>query len=217
MSKKQGHVLKPGHRVVGVRLTGVIIAEQVPPGSFAATEITISNNNVGFVRLIGTGDDPNLGGSYAANTEYWYAKSTSVVGMTSVAMTVATSAFTASQVDRFFNGYTFAFTEAQVVTPSMWTSGQYTPPTGTTARLFKATDPDDTSKQIGLVIAQDASNNLKATAWYKTSQPSGGWVWQPANMPASLSWTLVTDGGGNATLDPSYIQSGQSWYWIDQS
>jgi hypothetical protein len=192
---------------------------QIPPFLEMAIELVFINGGRDFIKVAATGIDPNLGGIYAQNTEYWYAKATSVASMTSISMTLARDTFTAEQLNAFFSGFTKAFTDPEVVTQASWTQGQYTPPAGTTARMFRAPDPDDGTKYIGLVIAQDSTKKLKATAWYKTVQPADGSVWTAANMPVDngLTWSLVRDGNGNPTLNPNFIQSNQTWYHHAQS
>src|SRR5690349_13900884 len=92
------------------------IVKQVPTFSQMAVELAFANGGVDFIKMAATGTDPNVGVDYALNTEYWYAKATSVASMTSIAMTLASSAFTENQLDTFFSGFTLAFDGPQVVT-----------------------------------------------------------------------------------------------------
>lgn len=203
-------------RYVTVDLTRPIVF-QIPPGNFVA-KLTFNISGTPFMKVAGTGTVYNVGPTYQSDTEYWYANTTSVVGVTQITMGLTNGSSNAQDLTTFFSGLSQAFTAAETVTQSSWTKGQYSAPSGTTARLFKAPDPDDATTYIGLVVAQDANNALKATAWYKTSKPSGGWVWQSGNMPISgLTWTLVTDSNLNPSLNPNDMQSGKTWYYIAQS
>jgi len=88
-----------------------------------------------------------------------------------------------------------------------WRCGVYSP-SADRKRLYRATDPDDTNKRIGLLIEQDNTGRLVQLTWYKTV--GSGPIFQ--TTPTSLAFDLVKDGNGNASLDPNDI-GGWTWYY----
>ena len=99
-----------------------------------------------------------------------------------------------------------AFSWTQAIGTVGWTSGTYTPPE-VQARLYKATDPDDDGKQIGLLIEQDEDDNLRAVTWYK--QSNTGKIFDVT--PERLSSSLVTNAEEGPSVDPNDIEEGD-WY-----
>lgn len=100
-----------------------------------------------------------------------------------------------------------ALTAPQVVTASDWTPGIYQPTT-MQARLFKAADPDDPRRSIGLLLEQDTRGRLVAATWYKSVETA--LVFERA--PERLSFSVVTDANGRPSTDPRHIDDGTRWY-----
>lgn len=81
-------------------------------------------------------------------------------------------------------------------------------PIGAKCRLYKATDPDDPTKMMGLLLEQDQHGNLVRVTWYKAWPATAAFQ----VTPASLSFGLVTDENGAPSLDPNKI-GGWVWYF----
>lgn len=81
-------------------------------------------------------------------------------------------------------------------------------PSGAKSRLFKATDPDDETKMMGLMIEQDKLGNLERVTWYKAWEASAAFRVAPEN----LGFQLVTDETGAPSSDPNQI-GGWTWYF----
>ena len=91
--------------------------------------------------------------------------------------------------------------------PCNWYRGVYTP-SGARKRLYKATDPDDSTRMIGLLIEQDSQGKIAQITWYKTT--NGGAVFR--STPRSLRFALVKDQKDAISLDPNDI-GGWTWYY----
>lgn len=107
-------------------------------------------------------------------------------------------------IDTFVGSFPQSFVSPQSAT---WTRGVYTP-TAARKRLYKATDPDDSTRLIGMLLEQDTNGRLRQVAWYKAQESSV--IFQ--STPSSLDFELVRDHNGAPTTDPSYI-GGWTWYY----
>lgn len=141
----------------------------------------------------------------AANHEYHYGNTgISIDDVTSFTMRTGTLASTQQAIDGFVDAMTLHVETAQA--PS-WSSGVYTP-TAAHKRLFKAVDPDDSTKMIGALIEQDAQGRLHKLTWYKTQEARALF----ATTPTALPFAIVRDEAGAPSLDPSDI-AGWTWYY----
>jgi hypothetical protein len=197
---------------------GAAALAQIPPIKLSAMKLLFSVSGAPWMKVAATGEDPYVGTDYQEDTEYWHADPTPLTTMTSIEMDVTSGEFTEAELDDFLDGTPPAFAAEQTVDQSSWTQGEYDLPSGTTARLFRAVDPDNPTTYIGLLLVQDKDHHLQASVWYKSVQPTNGWIWKPEDVPPDgLTWTLVTGDNNVPTLNPAYIQSGKSWYHITQS
>ncbi|MDC3956334.1 hypothetical protein [Polyangium jinanense] len=85
--------------------------------------------------------------------------------------------------------------------------GIYTP-SGARSRLYKAVDPDDSTKMMGVLIEQDARGILERVTWYKTWSAGAAF----AVIPDVLEFVLVKDERGAPSLDPNDI-GGCAWHY----
>lgn len=171
----------------------------------------------GLVALIATGSNPNLGGTYAQDTEYWNYRNRSFdVG--ALVMTLESGPYSAQDIEDYLKNYQPAFTADETVPSGAWAKGTLGADPSDSSYLFKAPDPDDGSVCIGLLLEQSQNGTLRMSAWYKTSQPADGWVWSPSKAPTrGLKWSRVLDAKGAPSTNPHHIQSGISWYHAIQS
>jgi hypothetical protein len=109
-----------------------------------------------------------------------------------------------SDIVTFVGSLSLSFSVPQVAS---WTRGTYTP-TAARKRLYKATDLDDTTRLIGVLLEQDTNGRLRQVVWYKTQQ--GPMIFQ--STPGALSFDLVLDRHGAPSTDPSDI-GGWTWYY----
>ncbi|EYF07232.1 hypothetical protein [Chondromyces apiculatus] len=183
-----------------------VYARQIPVDANKITEVWLDVGVSVFIKVVITN---NLAvGSYASNTEYWYASSLVSLGdVTSLDMGSESGSFGSMQIASFVGSLDLAFSWTQAIGTGGWTSGTYTP-TEVQARLYKATDPDDDNKQIGLLIEQDEDDNLRAITWYK--QSNTGTIFDVT--PERLSFSLVTNAEEGPSVDPNDIEEGD-WYY----
>lgn len=80
--------------------------------------------------------------------------------------------------------------------------------TGAKCRLYKATDPDDPTKKMGLLIEQDNHGNLERVTWYKAWEANAAFL----AVPEQLEFQLVKDETGAPSVDPNKI-GGWTWYF----
>ncbi|MFO0762665.1 MAG: hypothetical protein U0359_39875 [Byssovorax sp.] len=99
----------------------------------------------------------------------------------------------------------------KVPQPASWCRGVYTP-TAARKRLYKAVDPDDSTRMIGALIEQDGQGVLQAITWYKTTNT--GPIFQ--STPTTLNFSLVVDKDNAPSLDPSDI-GGWTWYYCQSA
>jgi len=81
-------------------------------------------------------------------------------------------------------------------------------PMSASSRLFKAVDPDDSTKMIGLLIEQDAQGNLAQVTWYKTWEADAAF----RSTPEQLAFEIVQDDQGAPSIDPNDI-GGWAWHF----
>lgn len=187
-----------------------LYAQQVPVDTGKVTEIYLDALSAVFIKVVVT-NDQTVGG-FLSNTEYWYASSAvSVTDAPLITLGSQAGAYDAAQIQQFLGATPLAFTWTQVVGTGAWTKSIYKP-TAAQARLFKATDPDDPTRRIGLLIEQDSTNKLKGITWYK--QVNTGKAFNVT--PTSLSLAPVFDSSGNPSTDPNFITP-STWYYVNRS
>lgn len=81
-------------------------------------------------------------------------------------------------------------------------------PSGARCRLYKAIDPDDDTRMMGVFIEQDAQGNLERITWYKTWYASSAFH----STPERLEFTLVRSDNGAPSLDLNDI-GGWTWHY----
>lgn len=106
-------------------------------------------------------------------------------------------------IDGFAQGMAAPLDISQVV---RFSRGIYNP-SASSCRLFKATDPDDATQMMGLLIEQDAQSNLVQATWYKTSEATAAFL----RVPEQLEFQLVKNGQGMLSVDPTDI-GGWTWH-----
>lgn len=107
-------------------------------------------------------------------------------------------------IQEFSNGMSVPLNIPQVVRFSI---GIHTP-TSDSSRLFKAVDPDDTTKMMGLLIEQDNEGNLVRVTWYKTWEADSAFH----STPEQLVFEIVEDSQGLPSIDPNAI-GGWAWHF----
>ena len=168
-----------------------------------------------LIRLVTTNDVNPAGSTYASHTEYWSMAPISVERNGPLAMEASQKELTAEEITDFLlpsTGWGPVVSIAQVIGTSGWTQGTYVP-TGAQKRLFKAVDPDDSNAYIGLLIEQDANDNLTRVTWYKTALT--GTIF--ATTPSSLTFDEVQDSHGDPSVDPRDIDASATWYYASGS
>jgi hypothetical protein len=164
-----------------------------------------------LIRLVATNDVDPAGSTYASHTEYWSMAPISVERNGPLAMEASQKELTAEEITDFLlpsTGWGPVVSVAQVIGTSGWKKGTYVP-TGAQKRLFKAVDPDDSNAYIGLLIEQDANDNLTRVTWYKTAVT--GTIF--ATTPSSLTFDQVQDRHGAPSVDPRDIDASATWYY----
>ena len=182
-----------------------IYAAQIPIDTNKVTEIWLDVANAVFIKIVAMNDLSV--GSYASNTEYWYASTAVSIGShTQLDFGSQSGSYGSTQISQFVGSLNLAFDWTQDIGTAGWTQGTYTP-SASVARLYKATDPDDSELEIGLLIEQDEYQNLRGVTWYKQSNTGKAFD----ETPEQLTFTLVTKNGQPST-DPADIASG-TWYY----
>ena len=140
-----------------------------------------------------------------ANQEYHHGNSAvSIQSVSTFTMRSGTLETSQQAIDSFVGSLPLNITLGQA---PIWVRGVYTA-SGVQKRLYKATDPDDSTKMIGVLLEQDTAGHLTQITWYKTSD-AGPLFWA---TPSTVEFSLVTDENGAASLDPSHI-GGWTWYY----
>ncbi|WP_437618579.1 hypothetical protein [Sorangium sp. So ce1151] len=182
------------------------IMEQIPVSTNKSTKVWIAGRDIKtFLQIIVTNN--RLVPGFDMDTEYWYTSTdVSITDVPSVTFRSESGPYSEEELIAYVEGYRQAFTTRQTIGTSGWAKGAYAP-TAAKKRLYKAVDPDDSTKQIGLLIEQGSDNALTGITWYKQTNTSGTLF---ARTPASLTFTMVTHEGSPST-SPSDIASG-AWY-----
>jgi hypothetical protein len=177
--------------------------EQFPVNTRVTKFFFDTNTTVGdLVRIVVMSG--NATSNCAANHEYHYGNtSVSVDKITGFTLRSGPLETSQTAIDEFAGSMPLHLATAQA--PS-WSRGVYTP-TGAHSRLFKAVDPDDSTKMIAVLIEQNAQGELAKISWYKTQDARAIF----ATAPASLAFEVVKNGAGVPSLDPNDI-SGWTWY-----
>ncbi|UQA60538.1 hypothetical protein [Polyangium aurulentum] len=163
-----------------------------------------------LIRLVTTNDVDPSGSLYASHTEYWSMAPMSVERNGPLAMEASQKELTAEEITDFLlpsTGWGPVVSISQVIGTSGWTQGTYVP-TGAQKRLFKAVDPDDSNAYIGMLIEQDANDNLTRVTWYKTALT--GTIF--ATTPSAMTFEQVQDSHGDPSVDPRDIDASATWY-----
>lgn len=147
----------------------------------------------------------NATARYASYREYHYGtNAVSVDLVNKIVMHSAQLETSELAIDTFAQGMSAPLDIPQVVS---FVCGIQTH-SGAKSRLFKATDPDDNTKMMGLMIEQDEHGNLERVTWYKAWEATAAFRVTPEN----LKFELVKDESGTPSLDPNKI-GGWTWYF----
>jgi hypothetical protein len=177
--------------------------EQFPINTLVTKVVLTASTPGDFMRLVVMNNEAV--GSFSSLHEYHYNTTTvSIDDVTAFTMNCGTIPATTGDISSFVGSMSLQFNVGQA--PS-WTRGTYSP-TAARAQLYQATDPDDGTKKIGLLLEQNTSGQLTAVTWYKTQSASSIF----ATTPSSLSFTQVTDSRNNPSTDPNNI-GGWTWYY----
>lgn len=142
---------------------------------------------------------------HSAYREYHYGtNAVAVDDVTRILMRSRPLELSQQAIDSFAQGMSEPLDVPQVV---LFVQGVQSP-IGAKCRLYQATDPDDPTKRMGLLIEQDDHGNLQRVTWYKAWPAAAAFQ----NVPAMLAFELVTDADGVSTLDPNKI-GGWAWYF----
>lgn len=137
--------------------------------------------------------------------EYHYGNTgISIESITAFTMRCSPLEVTQQAVDSFAGSMSLHLDIAQTAS---WLRGVYVP-LGARKRLYKAADPDDQTKMIGVLIEQDAQGRLAKLTWYKTQEARALF----ASTPTTLEFEIVRDDAGAPSLDPNDI-AGWTWYY----
>jgi hypothetical protein len=183
------------------------IMEQIPVSTNKSTKVWIEDHfSRPFLKIIVTNN--RLVPGFDIDTEYWYTSiDTSISGVSSITFKSQSDRYSEEDLVAHVEGSTHAFSTRQTIGTAGWTEGTYVP-RGTQKRLYKAVDPDDATKWIGLLIEQDETNALTGITWYKQTNSTGTVF---GRTPTSLAFRLVTHEGSPST-SPSDVASG-TWYY----
>ena len=178
---------------------------QVPVDAQHVTEIWIDLPTSVFIKVVAMNDVTV--GSFQSGMEYWYASATSLGEEDELDFGSQSGSYTSTQINQFIGELDPVFEWTQEIGTQGWTQGTYSP-VADQSRLYRATDPDDSQKLIGLLIEQDTSDNLRGITWYK--QENTGTIFD--TTPGSLTFSLVTDQYNQPSTDPADIDNG-TWYY----
>lgn len=147
----------------------------------------------------------NVTARHSSYREYHYGtRAVSVDSVSHIVMRSRSIEHTAQAIETFAQGMSDAIDIPQVVSFVVGIQS----PMGAKCRLYKATDPDDTTKMVGLLIEQDSQGNLQRVTWYKAWNATSAF----RETPTNLAFELVRDESGAPSLDPNKI-GGWTWYF----
>mgnify|MGYP000149055088 CR=1 FL=1 len=178
---------------------------QVPVDAQHVTEIWIDLPTSVFIKVVAMNDVTV--GSFQSGMEYWYASATSLGEEDELDFGSQSGSYTSTQINQFIGELDPVFEWTQEIGTQGWTQGTYSP-VADQARLYRAADPDDSQKLIGLLIEQDSSDNLRGITWYK--QDNTGKIFD--TTPGELTFTVVTNQQDEPSTDPADIDAG-TWYY----
>lgn len=179
--------------------------EQFPGDTRVITKVRFITNDPGgdLLRILVMNDLTTA--QLSAHNEYNYGgQGVSVESLASFTMTTERLEGTQQAIDGFVGSMALHVATPQSAT---WLRSVYVP-TGARKRLFKAVDPDDSTRMIGVLLEQDAQGQLSNITWYKTKD--AGVIFH--NTPSTLAFEQVKDERGEASLDPNDI-GGWTWYY----
>lgn len=207
------------HRNENTHITEPVSSKRVPPrkqhrqlpvDTGVVTEIWFTASSTQFIRVVAMNDVNE--GAFEDDTEYWYTSGNlALSGISTLTMASQADTFDEEDIEDFIGQFSLAFEHEQSIGTGGWTEGTRSP-TGAQARLYKATDPDNVNRQIGLLIEMNSNDDLTAITWYK--RENTGTIF--ASTPSTLSFTLVTDGMDNPSVDPTDIAN-ETWYYVTMS
>lgn len=183
--------------------------EQFPVDTRVLTKVQLDTNGPGgdLLRIVVTNDQETS--ELRAHEEYNYGNTgASIEDVTSFTMRCASLEGAQQAVDAFVGSFSLHLETAQTAT---WFCGIYSP-SAARKRLYKAVDPDDSTRMIGVLIEQDAQGKLVQLTWYKTTDT--GTLFRAA--PGVLDFDLVKDENNTPSLDPNNI-GGWTWYYATSS
>jgi hypothetical protein len=178
--------------------------EQFPVNTYVTKVYFDSNSSAGdILRIVAMSNHTTT--NCTAYHEYHHGNtSIAIDSLDSFTLRSGTLASSQGAINSFVSSMPLHIETAQA--PS-WTGGVRTP-TGAHNRLFKAADPDDNTKMIGVLIEQNTAGELTRLTWYKTQEASAIF----ATTPTSLEFHMVRDYLGAASVDPNDI-AGWTWYY----
>lgn len=179
--------------------------EQFPVDAKVLTKVRFESPilNGDILRIVVMNDQDTT--RCSAYHEYYYGNlGVSLEDITSFTMRAGRLESTQQAVDHFVGEMGMHLDISQ---NAIWDRGVYTP-SGAVKRLYKATDPDDRTKMIGVLLEQDARGNLTRITWYKTQDAKDVFH----STPDTLEFELVKNERGAPSLDPNDI-AGWTWYY----
>lgn len=179
--------------------------EQFPVDIKVLTKVQLTSDclNGDILRIIVTNDQ--TAGNYTPFREYNFGNTgLSIDGVDAFVMRCDSLETSTEAIQAFVGPMSL---ELDISQHAAWVRGVYAP-TAERKRLYKAQDPDDSTKMIGLLIEQDLRGNFVQLTWYKTRDT--GTVFHSA--PEHLPFALVRDENGVASHDPNDI-GGWTWYY----
>ncbi len=179
--------------------------EQFPVDAKVLTKVRFENSviNGDILRIVVMNDQDTP--QHSAYHEYYYGNlGVSLADITAFTMRSGRLESTQEAVQRFVGEMGLHLDISQ---NAIWDRGVYSP-SGAVKRLYKAIDPDDRTKMIGVLLEQDEHGSLTRITWYKTQDAKDLFH----STPDTLDFELVKDERGAPSLDPNDI-AGWTWYY----
>jgi hypothetical protein len=173
-------VLRPGLRFTPAetspRPNARMNARQMPvdPDKIALISIKDQNDNP-IIHVIAVGESvPSGVTGYNERTEYWYTNTTSAPTLTGLNMEVTTT--TSQQAaDNFRSGYTLSIECEQLIGQENWSTWSNT--VNTAGTLFRADDPTEVERYLGLYLEYLTNGHLNSYAWYRMTLLEDGFAY----------------------------------------